>query len=627
MLETIRGVKIAVYGDFCLDAYWILDPHGGEISVETGLQTQAVRRQYYTLGGASNVTANLAALQPESIKTIGVTGDDIFGREMLSQLNQIGVDTSRMVMQKESYDTVVFGKRYLDDAEQPRIDFGFFNKRTEETDDRIIDHLCDVMNRCDALIFNQQVPGSLSPSFIDKANQFFAEFRDKLIILDSRHFGDRFKNIIRKTNAIEAELLVDGHETEDSDIPEERLEILGINLYQQSNKPVFITRGELGMMVFDADTSHKIPGLYFTKKLDPVGAGDTVISALAASLAAGFSPVDAAVFANLAAGVTVQKRFQTGTASPDEILKLHEEAYYIHNPELARDRRRATLFQNSDIEICTDKKAFTRRIKHIIFDHDGTLSTLREGWQQVMEKTALQSIFGEALSKISTDEYESVRSHVQEFIDMTTGQQTILQMASLTEMVDEFGYVKPQDIGDALHYKEIFNKALLQHVNERTRRLERNELESVDFTIKNASTFLKALSQKEIKLYLASGTDIEDVKREATLLGYADLFNGGIYGALGDIRKFSKRLLIAQIIETNRLQGPELVVFGDGPVELQECRKYGGIAIGVASDEIRRYGLNAGKRERLIKAGAQVIIADYSQGDLLLKILFPHSNN
>jgi len=44
-----------VYGDFCVDAYWILDPKGGEISVETGLQTEAVRRHYYTLGGVDAI--------------------------------------------------------------------------------------------------------------------------------------------------------------------------------------------------------------------------------------------------------------------------------------------------------------------------------------------------------------------------------------------------------------------------------------------------------------------------------------------------------------------------------------------------------------------------------------------
>ena len=72
----------------------------------------------------------------------------------------------------------------------------------------------------------------------------------------------------------------------------------------------------------------------------------------------------------------------------------------------------------------------------------------------------------------------------------------------------------------------------------------------------------------------------------------------------------------------HKLHGSELLVIGDGPVEIRECRKGNGVAIGIASDEVRRYGLNKEKRSRLIKAGANVIIPDFSQGDLLLKLLF-----
>jgi len=87
ILARIKNVKVAVYGDFCIDAYWQLDPCGSEVSLETGLQAQAVARHNYSLGGASNVVANLAALKPASIQVIGVVGDDIFGRELARQLN------------------------------------------------------------------------------------------------------------------------------------------------------------------------------------------------------------------------------------------------------------------------------------------------------------------------------------------------------------------------------------------------------------------------------------------------------------------------------------------------------------------------------------------------------------
>jgi hypothetical protein len=65
-----------------------------------------------------------------------------------------------------------------------------------------------------------------------------------------------------------------------------------------------------------------------------------------------------------------------------------------------------------------------------------------------------------------------------------------------------------------------------------------------------------------------------------------------------------------------------ILVFGDGPVEIRETHKRGGYAIGVASDEVRRYGLNLAKRTRLIEAGADLIVPDYSQLNTLVKLIF-----
>ena len=110
--------------------------------------------------------------------------------------------------------------------------------------------------------------------------------------------------------------------------------------------------------------------------------------------------------------------------------------------------------------------------------------------------------------------------------------------------------------------------------------------------------------------------------KESAALGYADFFDGGIYGAVGDVTKYSKKMVIDQIMTENKLSGAELIVVGDGPVEMRECRKRGGIAIGVASDEIRRHGLNPEKRTRLIKAGAQAIVPDFSGWHDLLNLLF-----
>ena len=622
ILARIRNVKVAVYGDFCIDAYWQLDPCGSEVSLETGLQAQAVARHYYSLGGASNVVANLAALEPASIQVIGVVGDDIFGRELTRQLKELGVDTTYLVVQKDNFDTVTFGKPYLEGKELPRMDFGFFNKRTEATDQALLNGIKNALRTADALIFNQQVPGSITnESFIDSANRFFEKFRDKIILLDSRHYGGKFRDIYRKTNDLEAAQLNNVEVKLDDVLTLADVKKYAENLYRQFSKPVFLTRGSRGIITIDSDGYHEVPGIQLLKKLDIVGAGDTVTSALALCMGAGLRPAEAAEFANIAAAVTVQKLFQTGTASGSEILEVGKDADYIYQPELAIDVRGARYLDDTEIELCSESMP-QARIKHAVFDHDGTVSTLRQGWEQVMAPVMIRAILGDKYETADETLYHQVRNRVLDYIDKSTGIQTIVQMEALVEMVGEFGLVPGDEIHDKFGYKEIYNEALMELVNKRIEKFKRGELDINDYTIKGALEFLEALRKRGIKLYLASGTDCDDVVAESEALGYAKLFDGGIYGSVGDIARYSKKMVIEKIMTENNLQGPELAVFGDGPVEIRECRKRDGIAVGIATDEIRRHGLNPEKRTRLVKAGTHIIIPDFSQQGKLIEFLF-----
>ncbi|MEE4310750.1 MAG: PfkB family carbohydrate kinase [candidate division KSB1 bacterium] len=322
ILEEIRNVRIGVCGDFCLDAYWIMDARGGELSAETGLQSEAVKKHYYTLGGASNVVANLAALNPQGIYVVGVLGKDIYAAELMRQFNELGVHTGSLIIQEKDFNTVTFAKRILDGVELNRIDFGFFNKRHPETDDQIIRYLTDILESTDALIFNQQVPNSLSERFIDKLNALFEKYSSKIILLDSRHYGDKIRHIYRKTNEIEAAQLNEDDLDPDTVFSSEDVRRYAQQLFSQFHKPVFITRGEKGLVTIDGQDFHEIPGIKLSGKLDTVGAGDTIISALGLCLGAGLNVQEAAEFANLASAVTVQKLYMTGTASGDEITEL-----------------------------------------------------------------------------------------------------------------------------------------------------------------------------------------------------------------------------------------------------------------------------------------------------------------
>jgi phosphoglycolate phosphatase-like HAD superfamily hydrolase len=163
----------------------------------------------------------------------------------------------------------------------------------------------------------------------------------------------------------------------------------------------------------------------------------------------------------------------------------------------------------------------------------------------------------------------------------------------------------------------------LQEIYTRGRlaKLSAGHLQREDFHVKNALPLLERLRQQGVMLYLASGTDRDDVVDEARALGFEEFFGDRIYGSVGDVTVEAKRLVLDRIIKENQIDGSSLVCFGDGPVEMRETRKRRGIAVGVCSDEKRRYGFNPAKRARLIRGGAAVLIPDFSDLESIFGLL------
>ena len=137
---------------------------------------------------------------------------------------------------------------------------------------------------------------------------------------------------------------------------------------------------------------------------------------------------------------------------------------------------------------------------------------------------------------------------------------------------------------------------------------------------------MRSLDSKGVTCYLASGTDLPHVIEEAELLGLSGFFTPDedhvrIHGALREHTNFSKRLVIERIVAQNGLSGPELVAFGDGFVEIEETRRAGGVAVGIASREDGGTGCDPWKARRLQDVGAHLLVSDWLQSDLLLRTL------
>ena len=277
-----------------------------------------------------------------------------------------------------------------------------------------------------------------------------------------------------------------------------------------------------------------------------------------------------------------------------------------------------TFLDNTTIEI--HREIQTGNIRHVVFDFDGTISLIRDGWQNVMVPMMVECLQTET---DTTETQKQLEAIVVEFVDRLTGKQTIYQMIQLSEEIEERGGTPK----DPLAYKDEYNRRLLPVVEERIAGLAAGTLSADPLRVPMSLEFLQSLRKMGINCYLASGTDVEFVKNEASLLGVAEYFNGGIFGALREYKQFSKAMVIQKIVKdiastARAYSGSELLIVGDGYVEIENAKEVGAIAVGVASVEDNIYNMNADKRERLLRAGADIIIPDFREGTQLLNYLF-----
>lgn len=255
------------------------------------------------------------------------------------------------------------------------------------------------------------------------------------------------------------------------------------------------------------------------------------------------------------------------------------------------------------------------QISHVLFDFDGTLSLIREGWPAVMVP-----LFAELLPPISGESEETRRRLCFDDIMRLNGKQTIYQMIQLAERIRERG-ATPRD---PLEYKHEYLRRLDERIRHRVAGIHNGTIQRDELLVHGSRPLLELLQQRGLPLYLASGTDEAFVKQEAALLDLTRYFKQHIYGAQDDYKRFSKKMVIDRILRENQIPGEQLLSFGDGYVEIENTKQVGGLAVAVASDEANngsgRY--DEWKRQRLLRVGADVAIPDFRDAEALLDCIF-----
>ena len=263
-------------------------------------------------------------------------------------------------------------------------------------------------------------------------------------------------------------------------------------------------------------------------------------------------------------------------------------------------------------------------VRSMVIDFDHTLSLLRDGWQDIMvpqyvevlietpQEQAQIAQLGEAQVRIALENL------AREIINCLTGKQAIYHMIELADQVKGRGGTPkmPQE------YKDTYDAKLLKRINYRRQGLQDGIYDPHDWIVPGSNQFVAEMVKRGCLCYLASGSDAEFVVEEAGLLGLSPLFGDRIYGAIRDYQKYSKEMVIRRILKENRLSGEELLVVGDSVVEIGIAREVGAVIIGVNSTEKNKYEMNANKRDRLIAAGAQLLIPDFRDYQVILDYLF-----
>ncbi len=272
------------------------------------------------------------------------------------------------------------------------------------------------------------------------------------------------------------------------------------------------------------------------------------------------------------------------------------------------------FLDNSTVEIIRSPQR-AQPPRYALFDFDGTLSLIREGWPEVMVPLLV-----EALQTTDTDEsVNQLEQLVSKFVAELTGKQTIYQMIRLVEEIERRG----GQAEDPAVYKQRYHDLLMERITGRRESLRTGQADAAGMLVPGSVELLDELARRGVQLYLASGTDEQYVIEEVRLLGLDKYFGQHVYGAQEDYKSFSKAMVIERILSENDVPGELLLGFGDGFVEIQNVKEAGGIAVGVASNETERNGKpDEWKRDRLIGVGADLVVPDFGDWKPLVEFIW-----
>ena len=304
-IDRFTSGRVLVVGDLLMDEY--LWGRVERISPEAPVPVVEVKEESLMLGGAGNVLNNIIALGG-SVLLCGVIGNDSMGKEMTRMLRELNSPIKGLVVE-DGRPTTIKTRIVAHSQQVVRVDREERRPVDERSIDRIITTLKEELNESDAIVVADYGKGVVTRSLMEGIRSLSQNSQIILAVDPTVRNLAFYKDVTLITpNNYEAQQM-SGIQIED----DESLRRAGDRLLEELRcQMVLITQGDKGMTLFESNgQTTQIPTVA-KKVFDVSGAGDTVIATFTLALAAGRTPGEAAVLANLAAGIVVG---EVGTAT------------------------------------------------------------------------------------------------------------------------------------------------------------------------------------------------------------------------------------------------------------------------------------------------------------------------
>jgi len=338
LLTQFPHIHVLVVGDFFLDKYLVIDRQFSEVSLETDLEAYQVVEVRCSPGAAGTVTSNLRVLGVK-VTALGVIGHDGQGYELKRGLVEKGVEIAPLIERADRF-TPTYTKPMVRESdgrehEIQRLDIKNRSPLPAEAEDLIVGHLVTLVPRVDGVIVADQVPEANCGVITDRVRTEIGRLAlchpEVVFAADSRARIGLFEHVIVKPNAREAILA-----TQPEGSGEVNLELTrqsGAELFRRNGKPVFLTVGAQGILLFTEAGCEQVPAIPVCGDIDIVGAGDSVMAGVVSALCCGARPREAALLGNLVASITIQQVGTTGTATPAQVRERFRRLEQVREQE------------------------------------------------------------------------------------------------------------------------------------------------------------------------------------------------------------------------------------------------------------------------------------------------------